>query len=194
MNFLTILRNLSRLWWQKKDTISKSLQQPFKRRRGDGYTQISCLSKGLNATWEWGVISSYSYLQKNIFPLWTHSSPQHDGGLLGVPVALSQQPEHSSARTQLCQHWGVDMEVFPMWSKHFKPRGWLTNTSYSSVARICRTKHHFFSLFFFFGERDLAFGFDGGLYPGSIFIRVKVRSRYHSGEQRILTLRSQSKK
>lgn len=97
--FLTILRNLSRLWWQKKDTISKSLQQPFKRRRGDGYTQISCLSKGLNATWAYGVISSYSYLQKNIFPLWTHSSPQHDGGLLGVPVALSQQPEHSSAST-----------------------------------------------------------------------------------------------
>lgn len=97
--FLTILRNLSRLWWQKKDTISKSLQQPFKRRRGDGYIQISCLSKGLNATWAYGVISSYSYLQKNIFPLWTHSSLQHDGGLLGVPVALSQQPEHSSAST-----------------------------------------------------------------------------------------------
>lgn len=62
----------------------------------------------------------------------------------------SASSSQSAARTQLCQHWGVDMEMFPMWSKHFKPQGWLTNTSHSSVARICRTKHHFFFLFFFF--------------------------------------------
>lgn len=62
----------------------------------------------------------------------------------------SASSSQSAARTQLCQHWGVDMEMFPMWSKHFKPWGWLTNTSHSSVARICRTKHHFFFLFFFF--------------------------------------------
>lgn len=67
----------------------------------------------------------------------------------------SASSSQSAARTQLCQHWGVDMEMFPMWSKHFKPRGWLTNTSHSSVARICRTKHHFFFLFFLFLEREI---------------------------------------
>lgn len=164
MNFLTILINLSRLWWQKKDTISKTLQQRCN-------------------------FLLFLFAEKHFSTLNTFFTTAR---WWAVRSASSSQ---SAARTQLCQHRGVDMEVFPMWSKHFKPRGWLTNTSHSSVARICRTKHHFFFfLFFFWRERDLAFGFDGGLYPGSIFIRVKVRSRYHSGEQRILTLRSQSKK
>lgn len=99
----------------------------------------------------------------------------------------SASSSQSAARTQLCQHWGVDMEMLSHEADSQIPVTHLLQ-EFAEPSTIS------FSFFSFFGERDLAFGFDGGLYPGSIFIRVKVRSRYHSGEQRILTLRSQSKK
>lgn len=68
---------------------------------------------------------------------------------------------------------------------------WLTNTSLSSLERSCRTERWFF--WTASTGLCLAFGFDSGLYSGSISVRVEVHSRYHSGVCGFKGLRIQSK-